>query len=160
MEYWKPVVGYERLYEVSDLGRVRTIKTGKFKTHTVSAQDRRHFMLLWKKNKPALMRVHRLVLLAFKGPPPRRHESCHNDGNPEHNHLSNLRWDTRKSNHADRIRHGTTNRGEQCGTSKLTTKQVLAIRKDQRLQREIAADYGILQNHVSRIKNRVRWAHV
>jgi hypothetical protein len=86
-------------------------------------------------------------------------ECCHNDGNPNNNHLSNLRWDTSKNNHADKVRHGTTNRGERCGTAKLTQSQVDEIRQDNRLQRLIAADYGVHQNTISRIKNGKRWTH-
>ena len=96
---------------------------------------------------------------AFVGLRPQGMECCHNDGNPQNNHLSNLRWDTSKNNHADKVKHGTTNRGEQCGTAKLTLEQVRAIRQDDRLQRIIAAEYGVRDNTISRIKSGKRWAH-
>ena len=48
-----------------------------------------------------------LVLTAFTGPrPSARHQGCHNDGNPQHNARSNLRWDTPSSNALDAVRHG------------------------------------------------------
>jgi hypothetical protein len=96
---------------------------------------------------------------AFVGIRPQGMECCHNDGNPQNNHWSNLRWDTPKNNHADKVKHGTTNRGEQCGTAKLTLEQVRAIRQDTRLQRIIAAEYGVKDNTISRIKSFKRWAH-
>ena len=160
MEHWKPVVGYETLYQVSDLGRVRTIKTGRLKKASVDKHDGRCFLLLWSNNRYKLMRVARLVLFAFRGSPLSGQECCHNDGDTSNNHLSNLRWDTASANQNDRAKHGTSNRGEQCAAAKLTTADVLAIRADPRLQREIAADYAVLQNTISRIKARKRWAHI
>jgi len=159
-EIWKPVVGFEGIYEVSDHGRVRTIKTGKLKKPTLSKKEGRLFLLLWKDNKYKMMKVHRIVCFAFHGAPPPKYECCHNDGNPLNNHISNLRWDTAAANQADRVKHGTSNRGERCATAKLTTEQVLAIRADTRKQKYIAADYGIRESQVSRIKNRERWAHI
>ena len=159
MERWQPIQGFEGLYAVSDFGRVRSIRTGELKNPTITKKDPRPFVQLWKNNKPTMRRIHTLVLTAFVGPKPEGLEGCHNDGNCQNNVLSNLRWDTHIANLADKIRHGTTNRGEQCGTAKLTKVQVAAIRDDTRLQREIAADYGVLQNTISRIKSGKRWAH-
>lgn len=51
--------------------------------------------------------VHRLVLIAFVGPPPDGMEVCHNDGDPTNNVLSNLRWDTRTGNMRDAVDHRT-----------------------------------------------------
>lgn len=50
--------------------------------------------------------IHRLVLLAFKGPPPDEHriEGCHKDGDPTNNRPSNLYWGTSVENAADRKR--------------------------------------------------------
>lgn len=160
MEIWKPVVGFEGRYAVSNLGRVKNVKTKRIKKPTPDKKDGRLFLLLWNGNKAKAVRVGRLVLLAFRGPPPNGHEGCHNDGNPANNRLTNLRWDTPSANQRDRVRHGTSNRGEQCGTSKLTEKQVLAIREDGRLQREIAEEYGVQQSVISRIKSGVRWGHL
>jgi predicted secreted protein len=99
------------------------------------------------------------VLTAFVGPRPKGLQCCHNDGNPWNNKLENLRWDTAQSNQRDRAKHGTSNRGERCASAKLTETQVAAIRADARLQREIAADYGVKENTISRIKSGKRWAH-
>jgi hypothetical protein len=159
MENWLPVVGFEDLYEVSDHGRVRTVKTGKIKTFTNDKKENRPFFFLWRSNKQKIFRPHTAVLTAFVCPRPDGMEGCHNDGNPWNNNLTNLRWDTPKSNQADRIRHGTTNRGERCGTAKLTLEQVHSIRNDTRLQRLIAADYGVAQSAISRIKGGKRWQH-
>jgi len=160
MENWLPVLGFEDLYEVSDCGRVRTIKTGRVKLPTAHKNDGRPFLGLWRSNKLKIMKPHTLVLEAFAGRRPSGLECCHNDGNPWNNHVSNLRWDTAKSNQADRIKHGTSNRGERCAAAKLTSEQVLAIRADTRLQRIIAVEYGVRESQISRIKNGVRWGHL
>jgi len=159
MEQWKDVIGFENVYEVSNHGNIRSVKSGQLKKITEDKKTNRPFLNLWKNNKQTVVRVHKLVLEAFVGKCPKNMECCHNDGNSFNNHIDNLRWDTHKSNIHDRIKHGTSNRGERCGTSKLTLEQVRAIRKDDRLQRLIASDYGIAESMVSRIKNGVRWQH-
>ena len=158
-EKWQDVIGFEGIYKVSDQGNVVNIITQKYKAQCVNKKENRPYLALWKNNKCKIVKPHRLVLEAFVGKCPQGMEGCHNDGNPFNNHLSNLRWDTPKNNHADKIRHGTTNRGERCGTAKLTLEQVRAIREDTRLQRIIAKEYNIAESMISRIKNRVRWQH-
>jgi len=159
MEEWRDVVGFEGIYQVSNFGRIQTVKTGKIKEQTISKADNRPYLSLWKNNKIKVCRPHKLVMEAFVSLRPEGLECCHNDGNPQNNNLNNLRWDTPKNNHADKVKHGTTNRGEQCGTAKLTLDQVRAIRQDNRLQRIIAAEYGVKDNTISRIKSFKRWAH-
>jgi hypothetical protein len=159
MEQWLDVVGFEGIYQVSNFGQIRSIKTGEVKKQTISKLCHRPYLSLWKNNKVKICRPHKLVMEAFVGIRPQGMECCHNDGNPQNNHLNNLRWDTPKNNHADKIKHGTTNRGERCGTAKLTLEQVRAIRNDSRLQRIIAAEYGVKDNTISRIKSGKRWAH-
>jgi hypothetical protein len=159
MEQWLDVVGFEGIYQVSNHGQVRSVKTGQIKKQTVRKSDNRFYLGLWANNKQKIVQPHKLVLEAFIGKRPQGMEGCHNDGNALNNHLTNLRWDTPKNNHADKVKHGTTNRGERCGTAKLTIDQVREIRKDDRLQRIIAKEYGIAESMISRIKNGVRWQH-
>lgn len=47
------------------------------------------------------------MLTAFVGPRPDGMVTCHNDGNPANNNLSNLRWDTQSNNQLDAVKHGT-----------------------------------------------------
>jgi len=160
MEQWKDIVGYEDLYQVSNFGNIRSKKSGKLKSICLNKTENRPFLSLWKENKIKIFKPHTLVMTAFISPRPDGMECCHNDGNPFNNHISNLRWDTASSNQADRVRHGTSNRGERCGSAKLTELQVIAIRNDNRLQRIIAKEYGVRESQISRIKNGVRWAHI
>ena len=70
-----------------------------------------------------------------------------------------LRWATPVENHADKIGHGTTNRGERQGASRLTEAQVLEIRGLAGLvsKAEIGRRYGVDRSHVSKIISRDVW---
>lgn len=121
-ESWLPLTGHEGRYEVSDMGRIRSIARriplGDSGYRPISekiivsrpkvANGRLGAMvvtLIWN-NKVNHIRVHRAVLTAFVGPCPSGMEGCHNDGDPKNNVLSNLRWDTHKSNELDKVKHG------------------------------------------------------
>ena len=68
------------------------------------------------------------MLLAFVGPPPRDGMCCcHNDGDKNNNAISNLRWDTRSNNELDKLKHGTSNRGERNGMAIATEEQVKEV---------------------------------
>lgn len=118
-EEWRAIPGYEGVYEVSESGRVRSLdrlvecKNGRQRwTKGRELKTGRHpfgyrKVELNKGGVSAFPNVHTLVLLAFVGPCPGGMECCHNDGNPENNHVSNLRWGTRSENRRDAVRHGT-----------------------------------------------------
>ena len=118
-ENWKPVVGYEGLYEVSNLGHVRSLDrivmrsdggARRFRGQIMATvtRDTGHVVLTLRRDGGVhLRRVHRLVLESFVGPCPSGMEACHNDGDPANNRLDNLRWDTRSENQNDSVQHGT-----------------------------------------------------
>jgi hypothetical protein len=107
--------------------------------------------------------VSRLVCEDEHGPAPTEaHEAAHSCGNGKlgcvtRKHLS---WKTRVENEADKLVHGTHNRGERQGGAKLTTDDVLAIRAlvGQVSQKEIASRFGIGKAQVSRIVNGKTWS--
>lgn len=123
-ERWLPVVGWEGFYEVSDLGRIKSLHgKPKFLIGSLHKQGYRCLKLRAFPRK-ACIGIHRLVLEAFVGPPPAPDsEACHDDGSKSNNWLSNLRWDTVVGNSADRWRHGTMH-----SRNLLTDEQVVAIR--------------------------------
>lgn len=115
-ESWKPVVGWEDSYEVSDKGRVRSVdriietKTGDqhLKGKVLSPAYYKGYprVNLCKNRKGRSAWIHRLVLEAFVGPCPANHEACHWNDNPSDNRLENLRWGTRADNTLDKVRNG------------------------------------------------------
>lgn len=121
-ESWLPVVGLEDLYLVSDHGRVKALprKTRVCGGGTAVLPERIMRPYGTKKmghwaidltpddgRKRIRTRVHILVLEAFVGPRPDGYAACHNDGNVDNNHVSNLRWDTYSANNYDMVQHGT-----------------------------------------------------
>lgn len=114
-ERWLPVVGYEGRYEVSDLGRVRSLSRvrshgRKWRGRVLQpwAMPRGYLVVnLWFDNKQQPSLVHRLVLSAFIGPAPEGTEGRHGDGNPANNNLTNLSWGTHSENQLDQVAHGT-----------------------------------------------------
>lgn len=165
-EFWMPVAGYENHYAVSDIGRIKRIRGGKGTRAGMIIRQRlnkrtgRMIVNLSKNDVQKTFDTHSLVISAFVGPRPQNLEVCHNNGIATDNRLENLRYDTKENNERDKVKHGTSNRGERQGNSKLTASQVLAIRADKRTQQSIADSYGIDRSHVSDIKNRYRWAHL
>ncbi len=114
MERWKDVIGYEGLYQVSDQGRVKSIKRRyageKILKASPDKRDGRPVVCLSNKAKTRNFWVHRLVLEAFVGPCPAGHEACHWNDIRTDNNVSNLRWGTKKENKSDAKRNGRLDR--------------------------------------------------
>ena len=92
---WKPVVGYEDVFEVSRCGKVRRIKSAKgaqLREKKLTLDSTGYLVTsLWYKNKGRKISVHRLVAMAWvKGD----HSLSvnHKDGNKLNNHADNLEW--------------------------------------------------------------------
>lgn len=118
-EEWRPVVGYEGFYEVSDHGRVRSVDrvvhakdgrsmrySGKMLSIATTRGNRTMVVLSMPGCRPWSTTVHKLVLTAFVGLCPEGMECCHWDDDPQNNYLSNLRWDTKSANARDKVRNG------------------------------------------------------
>jgi hypothetical protein len=118
---------------------------------------------LYKDGKKKQYGVHQLVCTAFHGECPPGMECRHKNNDKTDNHESNLCWGTPSENQADRIVNGTTNRGEQCPTSKLTQDEVNEIRKlyvPRIYTLQMLADkYNITPNNVYHIIKYKTWKH-
>lgn len=102
-EEWRPVVGYEGLYEVSNLGRVRSLP--RWRSHQqklvlrCSSNNSGYQQVhLSTHNKQKSMTVHRLVAQAFIPNPENKPEINHIDGDKTNNKIDNLEWVNRKEN--------------------------------------------------------------
>jgi hypothetical protein len=166
-EIWKAIPGHPG-YEASTLGRIRSINRVITKNGRPVARKGVVLKnalgpggyLLVSLNNQQSCRVHRMILITFVGTPPAGMQACHNDGNRANNRTDNLRWDTSKHNHADRIGHGTAPVGENNGRSKLSAAQVVCIRGDTRPRYVVAAEYGVTPSLISQIITRRIWSHV
>jgi len=172
---FRPVVGYEGLYLVSDRGevrslgrvvrnrngfcrkRARTLKPGTtrdgYQYVTLSDQD----------GRIKGYRVHRLVLEAFVGPCPEGMEARHfPDRNPANNNLNNLSWSTHKANQHDKKAQGTLVVGSRIHTSRFDEGDIKRIRTLSLTlnQTQIARLFKVHPSSISDIMTGKSWKHV
>jgi len=147
-------------YSVTDNGVVykdgSPIKIGK--TH-----DRYPRVTLRKNGKSYTRAVHTLVAEAFIGLRPKGFDVCHNDGSKDNNHISNLRYDTRRNNCADAIKHGTSNKGSRHGRAKLDekeTERLIKRYKSGERVNDLAAEYGMHRSTLYHALSKRTWKHV
>lgn len=181
IESWRSIAGFESLYEVSDLGRVRSLRGRHGKGAVLRPKipdDPRQYpaVSLHKDGARCRRNVHALVAEAFLPPKPSpEHEVRHYDGYNGNSRADNLLWGTRVDNAADKERHGRVPRGaghgmfgrkitgEANGAAKLTDDEVRVIRAMATAglpQRHIGLIVGVTQGIVWRIIHRKAWAHV
>lgn len=104
-EVWRAVPGYEGLYEVSDFGRIRNLRTGRILANTPTKKGYCSVALFFDGTRTRHY-VHRIVLVAFVGPCPVGMETNHKDRAKANNRLSNLEYITGSENmrHYHRMR--------------------------------------------------------
>lgn len=136
-ETWRPVVGWEEEYDVSDHGRVRKRKASHKSPagHILTPGNCGGYanVVLYRDGQRTTRNVHTLVAHTFLGPPPSpKHEVNHKDRNRSHNLLTNLEWLTRKQN----VQHAHTTgppiqyaQGTKNSHAVLTEQDVRTIRK-------------------------------
>jgi hypothetical protein len=118
-EEWRPVVGFEGYYEVSDQGRVRSVPRVVRCANGVHRRlpgvilaprpraDGHLDASLCRGSLAVNHKVHQLVMAAFVGPRPAGLEVLHGNGDPTDNRRANLRYGTRSANALDAVAHGT-----------------------------------------------------
>lgn len=170
-EEWRPVVGMESYYEVSSQGRVRSLprdvqignrlrRAGGQSLSAIVGSRGYLVVNLSCNGRRTQVFVHKLVLEAFSGPRPKGLEACHNDGDRLNCALSNLRWDTRSSNHGDKVAHGTAQRGERANNVKLTDELVLAMRSSGLPAKKASKRFGTSKTNAARILRGQTWRHL
>lgn len=160
-EIWRPIAGYERLYEVSNRGRVRSLPKavphlkgtrsipGRILKPQQQASGHLYIRSLGGRDGK-IGWIHRLVYEAFVGPIPEGLDIRHLDGDPKNNTPSNLVPGTRVENAHDVYAYGGKYR-------KLYREDVLEIRRrleSGESQTAIAKSFGVSAQTVSNIKTR------
>ena len=168
-EVWRPIPGWEDLYQVSSLVRIRRsaphippsspllqrailkpfIHDGCLKVN-----------LSGKGGRQERRQIAHLYLLAFVGPRPPGAECCHKDGNPTNNDPANLYWGTHLKSMRNKVRAGRSARGQKNGRARLSDDVVLAILRSPEKPKDIAKRFGISRQHVYKIKSGTSWGHI
>lgn len=161
-EIWRPVVGYEGWYEVSNLGSVRRACPGR---HTYAGRPCRTQtntygystieLCAGVRRRGVRTTVHKMVAEAFLGPRPKHLQVNHRNGIKTDNRVSNLEYVTASEN----IRHAYANIPRRRVT-KLTEGQVETIRI--RLAfgipcTRIATEFGVTGNAIAKIRDGKTW---
>jgi hypothetical protein len=181
-EIWKAVVGYEGIYEVSNLGRVRSldrVKIGsrhnsKLKGKLLSLRIINHgycAVVLYNTNSNISKTVHRIVAEAFIANPEGKKEVNHINLIKDDNRVENLEWCTRSENMIHAGKNGKLGGtkgmfiGSKSVRSKIVESDVIEIR---RLSKEEKLSSPKIQGlfpsinarHIRDIINRVYWTHI
>lgn len=154
-ETWKPVVGFEGRYSVSNLGRIQRQQSGKATRAGrifTGCVGKRGYMLTTLSSKT--MYVHHLVAAAYLGPCPPNHEINHKDTNKINNRADNLEYITHAGNMAHAGAHGIMHR-------KLNSWQVRVIRHlfKSMSQAQVARVFNVSSSAIHDIWNGVTWRH-
>ena len=138
-EQWRPVVGFEDTYVVSDHGQVMSlprtvrgphgstcVRAGRLRKLRLHKRGYLTVILTAADGTKHSKQVHCLVLEAFVGPRPEGLMGCHGPGGQQDNHVGNLRWDTQSNNVRDQLKYGTHPSGateDSCGRGHVRTAE-------------------------------------
>lgn len=177
-EIWQPIKGYEGYYEVSNLGRVRSLDRYVHKNNGSVQFWKGRVCALWtdkngykalslrKNHTDSFRRVCRLVAETFIPNPENKPTVNHINGIKDDDRVENLEWNTYSENmqHAYDTKLNENPKGEDHHLVKITEEDVKTIREiyasGKMNQRELAELYGLRQPAISRIIHKKRWKHI
>lgn len=170
-ETWRPIVGFEGVYAISDQGRVKRVTDGPGtwagRILRSPCNSNGYPTVFLHRNGSVYRRtVHQLVAVAFLGPVPEGHEVNHRDGVRSNPRATNLEYATRGQNllHAYRVlgrAPGGPPSGAAHPNSKLTAQQVAEIRRRYQPRAyslaTLAREYAVCAETVRRIVSGTAW---
>jgi len=174
-EIWKPIPDYEKFYEASTYGNIRTIERilvlperqylkKQKQLKTSSCRGYLRVKLYNGLAKGNTLTVHRLIALTFLPNPNNYKEINHIDYNKSNNHIDNLEWCSRSYN----ITHSykgmpLSSYSGSSKSSKLKENDVLEIRqlyKENISKKELSKKYNVVLGTIDFIINRQTWKHI
>jgi len=170
-EEWKNIVGFEDLYSISNLGRIKGKSYHNGTDERILKQNPKNGYLqiaLYKNKKYFYFSVHRVVAIAFIPNPENKPDVGHfgkypngKEGNKKDNMYINLKWVTRSENLKHSFKFGlNNNEGIRHSQVKLTEKDVLDIRASILTNKELSVLYSICDAHICTIRKRRSWKHI
>lgn len=177
-EIWKDIIGYEGLYQISNLGRVKVLQRTVFvngkkpfiKQEEIlngSVESKGYLVFaLYKNLKRSILKAHRLIAIHFIPNPEGKPQINHIDGNKLNNNLSNLEWCTFKENavHAFKTGLRVNPKGQDHGGSKLTDETVKEIVSKYKMggisYRKLGKEYAISYAVIYNIMRGKVWSHI
>ena len=166
-EEWRPAVGFEGIYAVSDRGRVRRVapaagtRVGHILKQTRDTDG--YLRLSLRRDSQRITRkVHRLVAEAFLGPCPDGYEGNHRNGIKTDNRPDNLEWVTHFGNACHAVTLGLHPWGERHRAAKLKEADVLIIRAamGKVKVRQLAQQFGVARRTIYNVQGRKNWRHI
>lgn len=182
LEIWKDVKDYEGLYQVSNLGNVKSLD------RIVETKNRKNYLRKGKVQKKSvnsfgyetvgftvdsktkIYRVHRLVALSFIENPENKPQINHIDGNKTNNNVNNLEWCTSSENQIHSVSTGLSNpsypvlKGSKNGRSLLKEEQVVEIRNKyipyKYSAKKLALEYNVSESCITHILNNTSWKNI
>lgn len=169
-ELWEPLIGFEKYYEISNMGRLKRLYSESLKSNGVKQIIREKILkgcintsgypsfFIGNDGKSKQYRLHRLVALQFIPNPENKPQINHKNGIKTDNRVENLEWCTHSENQLHAIRTGLKKykSGEDHCNSKLTDLQILEVREliknKEGLIKDIASKFGVSRDTIRNIK--------
>lgn len=171
-ETWKPALGYEGFYEVSDCGNVRSLdrehltnnkfgpmvrhRKGKLLSRTIG-NDGYVQVRLCRDGNAKTLRLARVVLSSFIGVDDKRVEACHLDHDRKNNKLGNLAWGTRQENEDQKSSSGNRPRNTVNNLTCNDVQRIRVLRNEGLTLKDIGALVGTHFTNVSLILRGKTW---
>lgn len=170
-EIWKAIKDYEGKYEVSNLGRVKSLErksrlNRKIKERILAPREHTGGYLRVQLSRKDFY-IHRLVAETFIPNPENKSQVNHIDGNKRNNRVDNLEWNTPLENNLHAIRTGLNKKDREfmikmanCENHKkamkkrrkLTNQQILQIRNSKESEYKLAEKYNVCRSHIHNIR--------
>jgi hypothetical protein len=159
LEYFKDIPGYEGIYQVSNHGRVTSVRRKVVFSPSITQQGYKRVILRVNKYEKSRT-IHSLVMEAFRGPRPSGMVINHLDFNPSNNHLSNLEYVTKLDNILYSKEAGRYFRSHSYADDKFSPKDIRFIRSSSLDDAALATQFKSSKSFINKIRRSVSYSWV